>query len=51
MPRWDDYEDSVVDFERDESRAARHEDRRDLRRIGDRWIEADRVPDPSDCVD
>lgn len=34
--------------DRDERHAAARFDRRDLVRLGGRWIEADRVPHPSD---
>lgn len=43
-----DAESQLSDTERSESRAAAQHDRRDLRRIGDRFYEADRVPDERD---
>lgn len=46
---WELEGESVVDIEREERRAAAQHDRRDLRRIGGMWFEADRVPHEADC--
>jgi hypothetical protein len=51
MPRWSDYEDSVADVERSERRAAQQDDPTHYRRVGDRWMDENDVPDLSDVAE